>query len=82
MDQNLNEVSSDLVEWVQLQTNTKSPFVKWVYFCVLVVGLPVTGILIKMALQKINQIKDPKTNNSYCVISLYILYQVIFNLVL
>ena len=35
--------------------------------------------IVKMSLNKIKSIRNPDTNNSYCVISLYMLYAIIFS---
>ena len=39
------------------------------------------GIVI-LSLKKIRKIKNPRTNNSYCVISLYMLYATIFSAIM
>ena len=44
----------------------------------MVLSLFVMPILICFTKKKIGNIKDPKINNSYCVISLYMLYIMIF----
>ena len=67
--------------FTQYITGSSSNAIKWSYFVLLLMLTAVALYFIRSAVKKIYEITNPKTNHSYCKISVTIVKLVIFNLV-
>ena len=54
------------VNWSTDVTGFDSDIVKWTYFAFIIILILLCFYFIKKALDKINKVKDPEHNNSYC----------------
>ena len=72
---------AETINFTTLITGSDSESVKWTYLIVVLSLLLLCSYLLKSASEKIEKVKDPTKNNSYCVISVTILQTIIANIV-
>ena len=72
-------IEIELIKWT---TGYDYGVVKWVYVSMLFVGIALGAYFIKEAVRKMRGITNPKNNNSYSIISVYIIKMIITNIFL